>query len=607
MLNPGNDRVDYGTILTPSPGYELDFAVGTTYSLDLDAFVGASLALGLSEETDSELTENPVCLLEALRKTGDRTALFCESGQIHVPSKVTPLYILLEKSVFSVKTARQKGYSFYPSFHPKFWLIRYQDGQHRKLYRIIALSRNLTFDRSWDVVCSLDGHAQQETTEKNEPVCDFLRFLIRHLPSDTNGRKKAKAMRELIRELPNVRFETDGKIFQDFEFIPNGIKKADGTPYLFDQMPLFRDFFHEILIISPFLSPEVIRNFNNRNEPSRIENARYMLITREMSLRRLKQRDAGRFKLYTMREEIIDGEEIISGDASAARQQDIHAKVYMIRRNTDSDLYLGSMNASLNAVFFNVEFMIRLKSKNRYLNMDRLTESLFGKEPEDNPFQEAQLNPDETADEKEPTDLLQRVIKEISRGKNRASVTPSDEGTYSISLTLAEFDPKGYQVSVRPLLSEKTEEAGNLTIFSGLSEIQLSEFYVFTVSDGDTAVSRVLIIPTEGLPEERDRQVVTSIVNNQDCFCRYIAFLLEDDSILSLLETAQGTGEWNSPQREAHALPALYEKMLQTAARAPEKLRGIDYLIKSIDGDGIIPEGFRELYETFRRTVKLRD
>ena len=109
MLNPNNDRLDYGQILAPPAGYYLDFAVGTTYSLDLDALVGASLAMGLSEETDSELMNNPVCLLEALRSTGDKVALFCEGGQIHMPSKVTSLYILLEKMVFSVKTPTQRG------------------------------------------------------------------------------------------------------------------------------------------------------------------------------------------------------------------------------------------------------------------------------------------------------------------------------------------------------------------------------------------------------------------------------------------------------------------------------------------------------------------
>ena len=101
MLNPNQDRLDYGQVLTPPVGFRLDFAVGTTYSLDLDALVGACIALGLSEETDSALLNNPICLLEALRNTGDKVALFCEGGQIYLPNNVTPLYVLLEKMAVS--------------------------------------------------------------------------------------------------------------------------------------------------------------------------------------------------------------------------------------------------------------------------------------------------------------------------------------------------------------------------------------------------------------------------------------------------------------------------------------------------------------------------
>ena len=104
MLNPNNDRLDYGQVLAPPDGYTLDFAIGTTYSLDLDALVGACIALGLSEETDSDLMKNPICLLEALRATGDKVALFCEGGQIYTPNNITSLYILLEKMVFQVST-----------------------------------------------------------------------------------------------------------------------------------------------------------------------------------------------------------------------------------------------------------------------------------------------------------------------------------------------------------------------------------------------------------------------------------------------------------------------------------------------------------------------
>ena len=490
MLNPNNDRLDYGQILAPPAGYNLDFAVGTTYSLNLDALVGASLALGLSEETDSELMNNPVCLLEALRSTGDNVALFCEGGQIHMPNRVTPLYILLEKMVFSVKTPKRKGIAAYPSFHPKFWLIRYRNNDGDLRYRVIVLSRNLTFDRNWDIAYYMDGHVTEDTTDKNEPVCDFLRYLAAQLPNTESGKDKARKIRALIRELPNVIFEPAEKAFYDYEFIPNGVRRASGGVYQFDETDLFKDTFHEILIISPFLSGGVIRDFNDRNTRSLINDARYMLITREMSLGRLKPEDVSHFQIYTMRDAVIDGETAISDESQEIQKQDIHAKIYMIPEKDGSD----------------------------------------------NPFQEVTLQTAIIEEEDEPTKALDAVVKEINRSNPSAVVYPEDEEYYSASVHFEACDTKGYQISIRPLLSRRTEEFLRDVLFTRLTITQLSEFYVIGVSDGEQTVERILIIPTDGLPDDREKQVVSSVVNDRDCFYRYIAFLLGDDSILSMLE-----------------------------------------------------------------------
>ena len=607
MLNPNNDRLDYGQILAPPAGYNLDFAVGTTYSLNLDALVGASLALGLSEETDSELMNNPVCLLEALRSTGDNVALFCEGGQIHMPNRVTPLYILLEKMVFSVKTPKRKGIAAYPSFHPKFWLIRYRNNDGDLRYRVIVLSRNLTFDRNWDIAYYMDGHVTEDTTDKNEPVCDFLRYLAAQLPNTESGKDKARKIRALIRELPNVIFEPAEKAFYDYEFIPNGVRRASGGVYQFDETDLFKDTFHEILIISPFLSGGVIRAFNDRNTRSLINDARYMLITREMSLGRLKPEDVSHFQIYTMRDAVIDGETAISDESQEIQKQDIHAKIYMIRKYSSSDLYLGSLNASHNAVYGNIEFMIRLRSKRRYLELDKLAASLFGTEKDgsDNPFQEVTLQTAIIEEEDEPTKALDAVVKEINRSNPSAVVYPEDEEYYSASVHFEACNTKGYQISIWPLLSRRTEEFSRDVLFTRLTITQLSEFYVIGVSDGEQTVERILIIPTDGLPDDREKQVVSSVVNDRDCFYRYIAFLLGDDSILSMLEINNaGVEADDTMSRQVYHVPALYEKMLQTAAVNPEKFKGIEYLMKTISEDGIIPEDFKRLYETFKKAVK---
>ena len=610
MLNPNNDRLDYGQVLAPPDGCTLDFAIGTTYSLDLDALVGACIALGLSEETDSDLMKNPICLLEALRATGDKVALFCEGGQIHTPNNITSLYILLEKMVFQVSTAKRKGIAKYPSFHPKFWLIRYVDENGTPLYRVVVLSRNLTFDRSWDVTFTMEGKVNGRKTLKTAPVSDFLSYLTNTLPSDENAKAKSKKIRTIIRELPYVHFELNSKEFDDFEFLPTGIKNGDGGLHTTEDKsfaPLFEDSFHEILIMSPFLTNSVIKDFIDRNKY--INHTDYMLFTRAMSLGKLNPPDCADFRIFTMKDAVVDGESTISEEETQQIQkQDIHAKLYMVRKYSDTYLYLGSMNASHNAIKGNVEFTMMLKSKNRYLNMRKLSESLFNGSEDNpsNPFQEVKLTDNITADEEqEKQNILDSYIKEINRMKPSAKVVCNGDN-YDINVNFARFENSEYVVTVSPLLSNKTEAISENILFKSLSLTQLSEFYKISVSDGTSTVQRVIIVPTEGMPEDREKVVVSNIVKDKECFYRYIAFLLGDNYVLSALEVASGAEivGGNHTHRTIQ-IPALYEKMLQTAATAPERFKEIDYLIKAISEDGVIPEQFEALYNVFKKVVKL--
>lgn len=609
MLNPNNDRLDYGQVLAPPDNYMLDFAIGTTYSLDLDALVGTCISLGLSEETDSDLMKNPICLLEALRATGDKVALFCEGGQIHTPNNITSLYILLEKMVFQVSTSKRKEITKYPSFHPKFWLLKYVDERGTPLYRVVVLSRNLTFDRSWDVTFTMDGKVNGRKTLKTSPIVDFVSYLTSNLPSDENAKAKLKKIRMIMRELPYVHFELNSREFEDFEFLPTGIKNSNGgfhttadKPFV----PLFEDSFHEILIMSPFLTNSVIREFVDRNKY--INHTEYMLFTRAMSLGKLNPNDCADFRIFTMKDAVVDGESTISEEEQQIQKQDIHAKIFMVRKYSDTYLYLGSLNASHNAINGNVEFMVMLKSKNRYLNMRKLSEAFFNgyEDNPSNPFQEVKLTDSVVVDEEqEKNNILEGYIKEINRMKPTAMVLTNEEN-YDVNVYFAKFENSKYKVTVSPLLSNKTEMISENVLFKSLSLTQLSEFFKISVSDGTSTIQRVIIIPTDGIPEDREKAVVSNVVKDKECFYRYIAFLLGDNYVLSALETANGTNAMGvGNTQKIIQTPALYEKMLQTAATAPERFKEIDYLIKAVAADGVIPEQFEELYNVFKKVVKL--
>ena len=175
-----------------------------------------------------------------------------------------------------------------------------------------------------------------------------------------------------------------------------------------------------------------------------------------------------------------------------------------------------------------------------------------------------------------------------------------------VCLHFGKVDTKWYQVRIGILFGDQITDFSSTVVFSGLKLTELSEFYVISVSNDDERLDRIMKIQTKNIPQSREKAIVANIIKDEDSFYRYIAYLLGDDSILSLLEAGiqsgkGGSGPWKTVQK-----PALYERMLRAAVNAPEKLEGIDYLLKTVDDKGVIPEKFKILYETFRKAVRKR-
>ncbi|MGB8983043.1 MAG: hypothetical protein WCC12_14300 [Anaerolineales bacterium] len=143
MLEP-TQRQHLLQALCPPEGYELTFAIGTTYSLDLMALLSVPLAFAQFDWEDAagRPAADPLALLEALRRYADRLHIFCQVGAIAVPAKTQLLFGYLENSVFQVQAPNKGGV-----FHPKLWVLRFTAPDQPVLYRLLCLSRNLTFDR----------------------------------------------------------------------------------------------------------------------------------------------------------------------------------------------------------------------------------------------------------------------------------------------------------------------------------------------------------------------------------------------------------------------------------------------------------------------------
>ncbi|MDL2293262.1 hypothetical protein LJC60_01370, partial [Ruminococcaceae bacterium OttesenSCG-928-D13] len=300
MLNTQSDRVDYRELLSPPPRYKVDFAVGTTYSLDLETLTATCAIVGLNVDADTELTESPLHMLEAIRRASGKLLVFCQSGQIKTPDKPNKLLPLLESCVCEICLINKR------SFHPKTWFVKFTaDGLPDK-YRLVVMSRNLTFDRSWDVALRLDSADKGEATlEKgsgtDDAIYSFLQYLHKNTGAHNNQLKaKRRQLAKMSDEIAGLKWRSLGREFEGFDFIPYGI----GVP----ASDNLNETFHKTLVISPFLSKSVIEGYAK----NRLSDPDCTLITRKSELPKLNTELLTAFDTYTIKDDVVDGEERIS-------------------------------------------------------------------------------------------------------------------------------------------------------------------------------------------------------------------------------------------------------------------------------------------------------
>lgn len=584
MLKPAENRLNYSELLTPPSGYEVEFAIGTTYSLDLEALVGVPLALSLSEEMDQTFQDDPIYVLEGLRRSADKFAIFCEAGQIKIPQNQNSIFAMMEDSVFEVALENDQ------SFHPKLWLIKYQNNDNEILYRLLVLSRNLTFDRSWDVAIALEGKKSKNKTTKNKPLADFFRYLV-----DFTGEDEKKVqIQNIISELDYIHFDPANKHIPEFDFCPLGI-----TGYGKEETDIFEKY-HQLIVISPFISQSTISELNELA----LSNAKRVLITRKTELQKLTEEMFSYFEVFTLKDSIIDGESVISGDINEGEiteLQDIHAKLYARTKYNDHYIYVGSANSSRNAFNGNIEFLLKLKYKKHGFKITDLLEDMFGNE--ENPFERIETIPEQEEVESDLTDQLQKGIKKLCRIQSSAFVIKENDN-YTLHVTFDEI-PEGCDFTIGPLLSTKELPLKKETFFECISLLELGNFYKIIAAKDGEQVQRVIKVKTNGIPEEREKEIFRAIIKDSHTFLKYVAFLLSDDFLLSVLENLErknpGSGKWDI---DTGAYPALYENMLKTAARSPEKLEDVENIINIIENEDIIPAEFQHLYQTFIQAAK---
>lgn len=600
----------------PPEGYVLDRAVGTTFTLDLITLLMAPLSIAFFDaENREDAFKDPVLLLEALRETSGKIAVFCHDGYISVPAHSFLLYSYLESAVIPVLPESENGI-----FHPKTWFIRFVKDEGNVLYRFLCLSRNLTFDKSWDTVLKLEGHVEDRKYGygRNKPLADFITALKR-LPGSALKPGAEAHLEKILSEIRQVDFEALDGFDGNIEFFPSGIERHRRQPDISS--------FDRCLMISPFLTDGIVRKLarSGRNN---------ILISRAESIDAVSDRvieeihgNTGIFVMNEAAEEPDETSEEHAGAENAYPFHGLHAKMFLTESGWNAELRTGSANATGPA--FNgesVEFMTSLSGKKSRIGIDKFLGDEKDRYAFINlliPYRRTGVPNEEEAERKLQT-LLEGARKAVISSRFAVEVFGEEGRRYATELkpqTGFSVVP-GVEVRCRPVTLQQDEEKDltserSAAVFKGMSIESLTSFFIFTVAAETGGEKRTLSfvcnLPAAGIPEdERKRQVLLRVIGDKSRFLRYLLMILSENTnelfLNSLLRTPGSAGMQEDSTGTGYVpeLPLL-EELVKAFSRNPEKINRIDRLVRDIgrteEGGKLIPEDFGILWNVFAQAA----
>lgn len=607
MLDAKANRLDYGEQLIPlDSSYELDFAVGTTYSLDLEAIMVLPVAMFYSRPLDCSPDALHLDVLDAITQSASKIRVYCQKGKIKVPKRYNRLMTYWEKGISQI--SMENAFS---SFHPKVWVVRFVKEGCAPFYRVLITSRNLTYAHDWDMAFATEGSASAVSNEKNQPLIQFLQYLCTR-----DGKPYPEGFLE---DLAKVAFEIP-EGFRLMNFHPIGIRSTDGEEIFAN--PLGKKTWDDLLVVSPFVDISTLNSLKAR------VTGKMNIFSRKDELDKI---DAdlptrpGKDRVYQFSEFIENAERqegICDGNPLEPMPQNLHAKLFIGSKNRYSHWFIGSANCTKPAFQArNVEFMVELKTNQSKLSPSKIAKSLT-ESPKGEPLLfEPYLGRDS---EEILGDLgLDGKVREIIFDlttlnfvgevtlRNRAKQELFDLSIHCDASAL--ILPDLFSVQVKPL-PDSTSFSRNLipgkvnqiSDFRGYNELQLSPYLEINVCYQGIAVEAFVAEMSVDLPSTRMDKIFRSIIDDKEKFFKYLAFLLGGATPDPILVDSQETQleEHRNDKAQKPFETSLYEEFLVAASRRPDRLRSVKKLIQRLTDDktlnsSILTKEFMKLWFVF--------
>ena len=583
MLSP-DSRTVATEILRPPAGFALEHAAITTYSLDLDVLLALPLAvLAQSDQGIEELLADPMLTLEALREAGQRLDIFVNETSIAVPHTNRALFAMLEECVHPVR-APNGG-----AFHPKVWVVRFVAESGESMLRVAVVSRNLTYDRSWDTALVTEAQvSSKKPLEASQALGDLLRALpgmaVHGLDDEIAGQLRSMAQQAERTAFPAPAWFRNQVYFEALGL--EGVEAERWYPWEIGQ---------DLLAIAPFVNRTGLDALVSRSTGQRT------LISRREALDDLPESALEAWKdVMVLSDAAIEETEEDSGSS------DLHAKLIALERGRRVTWYLGSANFTAAAYAGrNVEVIASIngpndaRAKTDGYGIQQFRESGFLNLCE--PYRRLERAPEDEII-RQARDRLERAREALAQsGLGIACGRDGDEWRWALDGRIEL--PEGVSVAVWPVsVREDQAQTFDPPVSWPLPISRLTAFVAFRLrAEADVDDIRfVLKLPTSGMPEGRVSRILKDLIDTPERFLQFLRALLGGLDGMTDWATGEPGGAWQGDWGAGFAGETLLEDLVRAAARDPERLTPVRRLIEDLQSSperrDIVPPGFMEIW-----------
>lgn len=588
VLDATRQRSAFTDALRPPPGYVLGVCIGTTYSLDFEAFTAVILAF-VGADVEDPLNDAP-SVLTTVARLRSRLRVFVNSGSLHPPGATNRLFALYDCILRRV--AIEGG-----AFHPKVWALRFDPiarPEHREvapIFRVLTASRNVADSRCWELGARLEGH---KSTAKQKFGSDLSAFL-RRVASSPN---LPKDLWKLIDELKSVEFSPPREAADGLRFD----WQWPSEQVLINRLPRSAA---RALVISPFVRPAFLERLCARV-------GELTVVSTQSELDRLSDhthKALDQAKIFV----------VTSNDDDEMPSLGLHAKLLAWEFAGESETMIGSANATGPGwgcgKNWNCEAMVSMRPG---LGVDAVMKAFVspGKDQLHPWIEQYQRQPEVVDAEAEATKRLEKFKRLLCAEQIQGEYNFSKKTLKLLTRSSAgtETWPVGLGAKIVPMLQRDQEMwldyrlmYGAGAKFAGVELEDVAAFACVVLRDEhhkDVEVSFVIqfeLNMDEQETDARDNAVNTRLLEGVDArslLLNVLSGLPGGTSRSSSGDRHNGGGHAN----ESLLRRASIERILEVCTADPSRIYEVEAVLAAC-GDAENMSSFREFWVVFRESL----